>query len=385
MNSDKDERESSLRKDAGQTKSLLIAAVIILCLCAAMAGSLFLASRAGLLPADGSAGGSEAVTDPAESTAALPDISGLNVGTPVEPIGGPAYVWCKEWTGPFVIILGDDGRFFQSSGLAASNLEWGTWKREEGIVTLTGKEFTNKKGVKRHRVYRFAEEDDGTLTFISEGSDKFGYVSVEDGDIFFPRDNNYYPLLLLSDSSGNTDALREQSADEFRSVIEKNGGRYTGEDGKTEKLEKTSGIKIGDDGIDFTIRDCTPEIEESSTDFRLISSYTGDNTIRLFYLKDGEIRSLIGEVVLIEYVALWDYDRNGRKDLLVSYLDQHQLSVAVVDLSDFAFLTVLQNGILHGDSVESAHPTVFRGDLFIDGEKVTWNGESFEGVPAKYR
>ena len=365
MNSDKDERESSLRKDAGQTKSLLIAAVIILGLCAAMAGSLFLASRAGLLPADG--GG---------QSSAVPDVETADGSVShTESVDGICYVWCKEWLGPCVILLRNDGTYFLNPGWAASTMELGTWKKEDGIVTLTW-DIDNKK-----RVHRFAEEDDGTLTFISEGSDSFVYVFVEDGDKFFPSGSGGYLY-----SSEEINALREQSRDEFRSVIENNGGRYTAEDGKTEKLEKTSGIMIMSDGTDYTFHDLTPAIAESSTDFRLIHFFTGERTSRLFYVKDGEIRSLVGENGLRYSCDIWDYDRNGRNDLVISYMDRdYRWIITVVDLNDFSLKTVLTTAQDSGGMTCLPHPEVFRGDLYIDGEKVTWNGESFEGVPAKYR
>ena len=364
-------------------RSLLIAAVIILGLCAAMAGSLFLASRAGLLPADRPAESgetSEAVTYPSDSTDILPDFNALFTWR--EPVDGIRYVWCREWAGTFVLFLNNDGTFSQSSGYAASNLEWGTWKKEDGIVTLTGKEYTTMKGTKRQNVYRFAEEDDGILTFISEGSDKFGYVSVEDGDKFFPSGGGG----SLS-SSEEINALREQSRDEFRAVIEKNGGRYTAEDGKTEKLEKTSGIHFLDDGTDYTFHDRTPAIAESSTDFRLIIFHTGERTTRLFYLKDGAVRSLVGEIVYPYSCDIWDYDRNGRNDLVIRYLDRdYRWIITVVDLNDFSLKTVQTSDAFSG-TTELSNPcaVVFRGDLFIDGEKVTWNGEGFDGVPARYR
>ena len=75
VNSDKDEREFQLRKDAGSTKSLLIAAVIILGLCAAMAGSLFLASRLGIIPDDGEESGRHEVTTVKTPEDTLSDIT----------------------------------------------------------------------------------------------------------------------------------------------------------------------------------------------------------------------------------------------------------------------------------------------------------------------
>ena len=346
-------------------RSLLIAAVIILGLCAAMAGSLFLASRAGLLPADG--GG---------QSSAVPDVETADGSVShTESVDGICYVWCKEWLGPCVILLRNDGTYYLNPGWAASTMELGTWKKEDGIVTLTW-DIDNKK-----RVHRFAEND-GILTFISEGSDSIPYVNVEDGDNFFPSGGIHDIYFSTEEING----LREQSADDFCSVIENNGGRYTGEDGKTEKLEKTSGIMIMNDGTDYTFHDLTPAIAESSTDFRLIHFYTGERTSRLFYVKDGEIRSLVGENGLTYSCDIWDYDRNGRNDLVIRYMDRdYRWIITVVDLNDFALKTVLTTAQDSGGMTCLPHPEVFRGDLYIDGEKVTWNGEVFEGVPAKYR
>ncbi|MBO7361295.1 MAG: hypothetical protein J6V48_09225, partial [Clostridia bacterium] len=56
----------------------------------------------------------------------------------------------------------------------------------------------------------------------------------------------------------------------------------------------------------------------------------------------------------------------------------------VVDLLDFSKKIIITSTIT-ADTPALAQVTVSDGELYIDGEKVTWNGEGFDGVPEKYR
>ena len=108
-------------------------------------------------------------------------------------IGGNSYVWEKEgFGGYFVITLVKDGTFSYYEGMLSSHIGLGNWTVNDGILTLTEK-YGNK------RTYRFSAED-GALVFIGEGSDRFIYVSVMDGDRFI-KDNSKSAPLIVSGTS----------------------------------------------------------------------------------------------------------------------------------------------------------------------------------------
>lgn len=106
-------------------------------------------------------------------------------GTSPEPeLGGKTYVWEKEgFPDEFTITLEKDGTYQYYEGAFSSYIGSGKWTFEDGIVTLTEDEINGYDSV-----FRFAAKD-GALVYISEGSDKFTYVTVEDGDKFLPSDD----------------------------------------------------------------------------------------------------------------------------------------------------------------------------------------------------
>ena len=109
---------------------------------------------------------------PAEETDESPDGTGMNDG-----IGEKRYVWEKEGCGgDFTISIFEDGTYEYYEGYLSSYIGSGTWDITDGILTLqenSGYDF----------IFRFSIVD-GNLVFISEGSSRFIYTDVENGDLF---------------------------------------------------------------------------------------------------------------------------------------------------------------------------------------------------------
>ena len=92
---------------------------------------------------------------------------------------GRIFVWEKPgFGGKFTLILFDDGRYKYSVGFLSSYVGAGTWTEDNGTVTL-------RETSGHDKVFKFAKKDDG-LAFIADGSSRFMYVTVEDGDMFLP-------------------------------------------------------------------------------------------------------------------------------------------------------------------------------------------------------
>ena len=107
-------------------------------------------------------------------------------------IGGNSYVWEKEgFGGYFVITLVKDGTFSYYEGMLSSHIGLGNWTVKDGILTLTEK---NNK-----RTYLFSAQNDA-LVFIGEGSDRFVYVSVMDGDKFIKDNSKTAPVIVSGPS-----------------------------------------------------------------------------------------------------------------------------------------------------------------------------------------
>lgn len=107
-------------------------------------------------------------------------------------IGGNSYVWEKEgFGGCFVITLVKDGTFSYYEGMLSSHIGLGNWTVKDGILTLTEK---NNK-----RTYLFSAQNDA-LVFIGEGSDRFVYVSVMDGDKFIKDNSKTAPVIVSGPS-----------------------------------------------------------------------------------------------------------------------------------------------------------------------------------------
>ncbi len=94
-------------------------------------------------------------------------------------VAGKTFVWEKEGFGsPFTIALNEDGSYQYYEGVLSSYIGLGAWRIENGVLILTesgGYDF----------VFRFAIRD-GALVYRAEGSSKFIYADVQDGDRFLP-------------------------------------------------------------------------------------------------------------------------------------------------------------------------------------------------------
>lgn len=91
------------------------------------------------------------------------------------------YVWEKGGFGSdFIITLEKDGTFWYSAGSLSSYIGVGEWTVDDGILTMT-------ETISYDLTFRFSVEEDA-LVFISEGSDRFMYVTVENGDKFMAQD-----------------------------------------------------------------------------------------------------------------------------------------------------------------------------------------------------
>ncbi len=411
-------------------RSLLIAAVIILCLCAAMAGSLFLASRAGLLPADGSEESgetSEAVTDPAESTASVPDNSGNKTGYigeywedylkqkgGAEPTVDMIYSFAVDlWkTGNTVLIKKD---FFVETWYYYGRYQVGFDDR----ITIVPSEYGNsEKGIylyflstitqclekhfyyadydyflhpySRYRFYYFYFVQDYASAGAKNAED---YIKARSetgegfGDGVYRINFNSYRITSAGDPqgidlySGIRDAAGvspcektqiDSSTEEFLKILADHNNRYIDFEGKEREFSP---------GPSFSAIEIIPDSATAGTRVFQIS----DDQSQLFIVRYGSIHRV--GVIKAVGIAYWDYDRNGIADLVIGY-DPFSgvvgLRYEVVDLLGFAKKIIITSTIT-ADTPALALVTVSDGDLYIDGEKVTWNGESFEGVPAKYR
>lgn len=130
-------------------------------------------------------------------------------------ISGKTFVWEKPgFGGDFTITLQKDGKYQYYAGFLSSYIGMGTWVEENGIVTLT-----ETSGY--DNVFRF-EVKDGGLSFIAEGSSKFMYVTVEDGDMFLPKDS------LSSDPPEETTPKQESytqiSQEEAKEMMKRDDG-----------------------------------------------------------------------------------------------------------------------------------------------------------------
>ena len=100
-----------------------------------------------------------------------------------ESVAGKTFVWEKEgFGGDFTITLDTDGRYEFYEGFLSSYIGSGNWTVEGGVLTMTE---DPENGYPLE--FRF-EVRDGELFFLADGSDKFIYTEVEDGDRFLPRE-----------------------------------------------------------------------------------------------------------------------------------------------------------------------------------------------------
>jgi len=95
-------------------------------------------------------------------------------------LGGKTFVWEKEgFGGDFTITLNEDGTYQYYVGFLSSYIGFGNWSVENGMLTMT----ENKELCGYDDIFHFSVGND-ELTFVSEESSKFMYVTVEDGDRF---------------------------------------------------------------------------------------------------------------------------------------------------------------------------------------------------------
>ena len=109
--------------------------------------------------------------------------------------------------GEFTIQILGDGTFFYYEGMLSSYIGFGSWSVEGDILTLTD------TGLGSHtRYYRFSVNN-SYLYFLAEGSDRFTYVEVADGDRFvgsgraaagegLARDQTFYEELFTRQVDG---------------------------------------------------------------------------------------------------------------------------------------------------------------------------------------
>ncbi len=144
----------------------------------------------------------------------------------------PAYAGSYVYTGkardplfePFGITLWEDGAFSYMEGPASSYIGMGTWVEKDGVLTLTDTAGSTK------RVFLFRWSEEG-LRFVKEGSDRFIYTDVQDGELFEVTDRpaagfSPQPSVTVETMPGGQAALDLESGCQFvyRSGDPRDGG-----------------------------------------------------------------------------------------------------------------------------------------------------------------
>ena len=94
-------------------------------------------------------------------------------------LSGNVYYWEKGgFGGAFMIMLQSGGKFAYYEGVLSSHIGFGTWSVSGRILTL------KESGGDKVFLFYVGENE---ITFIKEGSSKFTYADVEDGDRFVSR------------------------------------------------------------------------------------------------------------------------------------------------------------------------------------------------------
>ncbi len=97
-------------------------------------------------------------------------------------VSGKTFTWEKEGFGDdFTITLNEDGSYRYYEGFLSSYIGSGDWSVKNDTVVMT-----EKGGY--DAVFRFSVKD-GDLIYRSDGSDRFIYTAVEDGDRFRQTDS----------------------------------------------------------------------------------------------------------------------------------------------------------------------------------------------------
>ena len=156
--------------DKGRGRNLMPLIIIPVALIAAITAMVIISNR------------TKKVSGPADAgTDATPDPEAIDMESNDE-IGGRSYVWEKEGAGgDFTIVLLNDGTYSYYAGPLSSYIGMGKWTVEDGILTMSE--------ISYGYVFRFSVRND-ELVFISEGSNSFTYVNVEDGDRFIVKNKN---------------------------------------------------------------------------------------------------------------------------------------------------------------------------------------------------
>jgi len=85
--------------------------------------------------------------------------------------------------GDFTITLNADGTYSYYIGFLSSYIGVGTWKSENGVLTMT----ENKELCGNDNVFRFHITEEG-LRYIEDGTG--GFMHLRDGDRFLKQDRN---------------------------------------------------------------------------------------------------------------------------------------------------------------------------------------------------
>ena len=94
--------------------------------------------------------------------------------------GGRSFVWEKEgFGGDFVITLNADGTYTYYEGGLSSYIGTGAWTVNNSVLTMT-------EATGYQKIFYFNVKTN-ELVYIADGSDRFLYVNVEDGDRFIMR------------------------------------------------------------------------------------------------------------------------------------------------------------------------------------------------------
>ena len=104
-------------------------------------------------------------------------------------VEGKRYVYEKEgFPDEFSIRLDSNGNFTYYEGAFSSYVGTGSWHLSGDTLTLRERDYAD--GTVRH-IYCFNVKDD-SLSYISEGSDKFMFIDVSDGERFIQKEKLKY-------------------------------------------------------------------------------------------------------------------------------------------------------------------------------------------------
>ena len=127
------------------------------------------------------------------------------------------YIWEKGgFGGTFSLTLREDGTYYYYEGFLSSYIGNGNWELKDGIVTMhetTGYKYT----------FHFKVTDEG-LRFISEGSSRFIYVDVDDGDLFLPSEEGIDISLAESTDEQPATSYTQITQEQAKEMMTRNDG-----------------------------------------------------------------------------------------------------------------------------------------------------------------